>query len=429
MNLDLYRKRAGTFGVGSKEESKINDFVNSANKVWDKTISSYSLLAPSRRGNDVKLYDRFMVEVEARGVFNYNIEYTRARLKENQERCFLESGSVEVGYYVNKVEANETYIVEYLNQDKHLFADAFIRKCNADLNFMDANGKIQSFPCLYKLSSLTDVGTTENKNIEIVSGDAYVKVQYNEFTSNFSNMDGIRFIFSKDECYTLKNSYTKIENGLVYLKLEQSEIDFDNDVIVDVGGIPKWVANYNTRDIIEMSIDQNDSTITNVDTLQLSTQILKNNEVYIAGVLWTSSNETAVTVDSNGLVSGVSNGVSTIEATLDGNSTITATVEVTVANLAVDNYSIAINPNVDSLLLTESVTINTLLLNNGVILPDTFTYSVVGGTVDSIDDYELTVLSGNSFKLKNNNNTGNVIVRCTSGVHTVDKTYELKWFT
>ena len=428
ITLELYRKLAGTYTVPSSEQNEVNNFVKQSDKIWDATISTYDLLAPSKRGDDVEITNRSNVSVPDRAVFNYNKEYSRSTMLEGQERCFLEKDSVEVGYYVKRVRTDETYLIETLTEDKFLFEDAFVRKCNTKLNFIDNQGSIRTYPCVYRISSRTEKDTTENKYIEVTTGDAYIEVQYNDFTSELTNQDGTRFILSKDECYTLKNAYNQFVNGLVYIKLEQSEINFDTDKYVDLGdGTFGWIADYENRDVFTITIDQSDSEVITGNTLQLTAQVLKNDQVVEEDITWSSDNETVATVDSNGLATTITNGVVNITASLTDNSGVNDSVQITATASVVDNYSIQFNPDTEDILLSSILEVNTKLLNNGVDTTDTFTYSIVGGTAQ-ISDYEFIVVDGNNFTLTNNNFGGTVIVRCVSGVHTIDKTYTLKYF-
>jgi len=428
VDLTLYRKLAGTYQVGSSQENAINQFVYQSDKIWDETLSTYHLLALSKRGDDVEITNRSNVSVPDRAVFNYNKEYSRSTMLGGQERCFLEKDSVEVGYYVKRVRTDETYLIETLTEDKFLFEDAFVRKCNTKLNFIDNQGSIRTYPCVYRISSRTEKDTTENKYIEVTTGDAYIEVQYNDFTSELTNQDGTRFILSKDECYTLKNAYNQFVNGLVYIKLEQSEINFDTDKYVDLGdGTFGWIADYENRDVFTITIDQSDSEIVTGNTLQLTAQVLKNDQVVEEDITWTSDNETVATVDSTGLLTTITDGVVNITASLTDNSGVNDSVQITATTSVVENYSIQFNPDTEDILLSSILEVNTKLLNNGVDTTDTFTYSIVGGTAQ-ISDYEFIVVDGNNFTLTNNNFGGTVIVRCVSGVHTIDKTYTLKYF-
>ena len=300
-------------------------------------------------------------------------------------------------------------------------------KCNVNLNFLDKQGSIRTYPCVYRISSRTEKDTTENKYIEVVTGDAYVIVNRNEFTDELSNYDGTRFIFSKNECYTLKNSYNELENGLVYIKLEQSEINFDTDKLVDLGdGTFGWIADYENRDVFEVVINQSDSEVVTGNTLQLTAEVLKNGQVVDEEVSWSSDNENVATVDEDGLVTTIIDGVANITALLVNNASVSDSVQITATTSVVDNYSIQFTPDAVDILLGSTLEVNTKLLNNGVDTTDAFTYSVVGGTA-LISDYSFNIVDGNNFTIENNNHGGTVIIRCISGIHSVDRTYNLKY--
>lgn len=432
INLELYRKLANSYLIDNDRQNEIYDFVDSSDSIWDATLSTYDLLAPSKRGDDIKITDINSNVVDSRGVFNYNKEYTRVNLKEGQIRCFLQKDSAQVGTYVKRVSDNKDYLVEYINQDKHLFIDGFLRECNSSANYIDKDGSIRSFPCVYKISSLTDKDTSENKYIEVKSGDAWIKLQNNQYTSQLSSLDNNRLIFSRDECYSIKNVYTQLESGLVFIKLEQSEINPDTDKYVDLGnGIFGWIANYEDRDIFEVIIDQDDSEVVNGNTLQLSAQITKNGQEYDGTVTWSSDDELIATVDSNGLVTTIANGIANITATLDGNDNVTDSVQITVASSVVDNFSYEVTPNVDGILLGDTIVINVQGYNNGSPIVETYTFSVDPSTTANSSDYAFEVIDSDSFKITNDNNNGNVVIKIIPNGNVgaeFTKSYILKYF-
>ena len=431
VDLTLYRKLAGTYQVGSSQENAINQFVYQSDKIWDETLSTYHLLALSKRGDDVEITNRSNVSVPDRAVFNYNKEYSRSTMLEGQERCFLEKDSVEVGYYVKRVRTDETYLIETLTEDKFLFEDAFVRKCNTKLNFIDNQGSIRTYPCVYRISSRTEKDTTENKYIEVTTGDAYIEVQYNDFTSELTNQDGTRFILSKDECYTLKNAYNQFVNGLVYIKLEQSEINFDTDKYVDLGdGTFGWIADYENRDVFTITIDQSDSEIITGNTLQLTAQVLKNDQIVEEDITWASSDETVATVDENGLLTTITDGVVNITASLTDNSGVNDSIQITATTSVVENIVYTVSPNVDGILLGQELEFDCKKLNNSVEVSETFTFSIDPSTTANSSDYVFTVIDSNSFSILNDNNNGSVVVKIVPDSDIgaeFTKTYELKY--
>jgi len=78
-----------------------------------------------------------------------------------------------------------------------------------------------------------------------------------------------------------------------------------------------------------MSIDTDDFNIVEGNQKQLIVEILPANATY-PEVTWESSNEDAVTVDENGLITAVAKGSATVKCTLVNNIFMTSTVEISV---------------------------------------------------------------------------------------------------
>lgn len=91
---------------------------------------------------------------------------------------------------------------------------------------------------------------------------------------------------------------------------------------------------------IEVSIDKPNIIVS--ETAQCSYTITPEN-VLINTVTWSSSDERVATVDKNGLVKGIGNGVARITATTNDGTNLSASVEVVVGNGAISEGSIVIN--------------------------------------------------------------------------------------
>lgn len=307
------------------------------------------------------------------------------------------------------------------------YLKALIMKINTPLNWVNDSGKIISIEAVRQPASMTSVDTSENKYMTIVDGDLIIRTKSTVDTLSLSKRDGLRFIFSDEECYSLENVYKTLADGQVILKLKQSEINFETDKYVDLGnGNFGWIADYTKAPIYNLSIDQPDSQVIDGNTLQLSAQVTKDGQVVSEDVSWSSSDVNVATVDNTGLVTSVTTGSVVITATMVNNSSVTDIINIDIVAVANDNYSIQLTPDSTDITLTTTITVNATLLNNGIVQPDTFTFSVVGGTA-SASDYVFTSIDGNNYSIENKVDGGTVIVRSTSGIYSIDETYSLNY--
>lgn len=321
---------------------------------------------------------------------------------------------------------NYNWLVINIDNNKDVQHRCELYRCNGRLNWIDSSGKINSYWCVRQELSKASSGTSENKYIIVPDRLNNILVQANAYTNNLRERDGTRFIFG-EKSFLLHDTDRELRDGLVVITTEEDEINFDTDKLVDVNGVDLWIANYTEAPVYLLNIDQDDSEIVDGNTLQLSAQVTKDGQVVSEGVAWSSSNELIATVDNTGLVTSVTTGSVVITATMVNNGDVADTINIDVVAVANDNYSIQLTPDSTDITLSVKLDVNAKLLNNGVDTTDTFSFSVVGGTA-SASDYEFTVIDGNNYSIKNINDGGTVIVRSTSGIHSVDKTYKLNYY-
>jgi len=426
IDLDKYRKLAGTYQVNSSQDNAINNFVYQSNKIWDNTLSTYDLLAPSKRGDDIKLTNSDGVLLDSRGVFNYNKEFTKAKMAEGQERCFLQKDSASIGDYIEKIRTNEIYLIEYINRDKFNFIDSFVRKINAYTNYIDANGIIQSIPCIYRVSSKFSTNTEENKHIEILDGDASVRLQSNTHTREIKIGD--KFIFSKTESYSVKNIYTELEEGIITLKMKQYEINKDLDKEIDYQGKKIWIANYVNRPKFTINFNTQDSEFQIGEDITLDYTLLDNEgNISDKPVIFSSSDDNIVSITNN-IATAVSLGSVIIKVEMENNSDIYDEITLEVVNTPIENISYEINPDVSVLLRQQSQNFDIVKKNNGVVESETFTISVDSSST-VIEDYDFNVINSNSFNIVNNGTSGSLVIKIIPDSKPSDiftKSFELK---
>ncbi len=144
---------------------------------------------------------------------------------------------------------------------------------------------------------------------------------------------------------TLVESQTVKENGVViepdeptkegyaflgwYLSEESTtKYDFNTKVTENFTLIAKWLMVEEKKKISEVYITSEKTEINIDDELNLSVKVMSGDEeLELAELVWTSSNEEIATVDENGKVKAISAGTVTITVSADG---VTSTIEITV---------------------------------------------------------------------------------------------------
>lgn len=274
--------------------------------------------------------------------------------------------------------------------------------CNAKIVWIDESGNIKIYDGVREILSRASAGTTENKYGIFVDRENSLIVPSNEDTLKLRERNNVRFIFD-ETCFLLHDTDRGMANGLIYLSLKEDEINFETDKQVDIDGTLYWIADYTSLPNFIVEIEQSDSQVMTGNTLQLSAQTTKDGLIISENITWSSSDENIATVDGNGLVTTIADGSVVITATMINNSNVSDSINITVASSIIDDIVYSVSPDIDGILLTDTKIFTVAKLNNGVEEVETFTFSVDGSTTANSGDYEFTIIDGNSFSIKNNN--------------------------
>lgn len=404
MDLDLYRKLAGTYGVASSEENAVNEFVKQSDKIYDATLSMYDILSPSKRGDSVVITTSDGVVKNSRAVFNYNKVHTESTMNKNQERCFLASGDGSYGNYVEQVRTGDTYIVELKDKNRFDYDDVFVRKCNAYLRFYDSNGVYREIKARVEDEN-SNTTLSENKYMTLTNGELYGLVQTNSITSEIK--EGSEFIFGNLGRYKYRVSYLNDFqfNGLTILNFERYQIN------TEVDNLELGIANYTNRPTFTLTVSPIASQISIGDSVELDYQLLDKDSIEVEkDITWTSSDDLIATVDNDGLVSAIGNGTVSITATMTNNSSVYDSTDVEITETPIDNFEIVIDNGDLDILRTDTQTFVWSMLNNGIITTSNFTFAINSSSTATSEQYLFTTVDGNTYTIKNVIEGGTLII-------------------
>lgn len=117
-------------------------------------------------------------------------------------------------------------------------------------------------------------------------------------------------------------------SSIYQLKFDQLS---PNTATVSIDNVYFWKS-AGTAPVESVTLDKTTATIEVEETLQLNATVLPI-EAGNKNIIWTSSNTSFATVSTEGLVTGLTEGITTITATSDDNSEIKATCEITVESI------------------------------------------------------------------------------------------------
>ena len=297
-------------------------------------------------------------------------------------------------------------------------------KCNEELKWYDEYGVYREIP-IPLISSDARMLLAGNKYMELASGQRDSFVQLNDYTKFLQ--DGQEFIFGRPEMrtkYRIVHQDDSESCELIGLRLERYQVN------PEVDNLELGIANYVDRPRFSLTVLNSDSELAVSNSLQIKYSILdKDSQQVNQDVVFTSSDEDVLTVDSNGLVTAVAEGIATIDVSMAKNKDVSDelilyVVAVPSSNeyLKVDNSTLEITKTFEEIYTWDKY-------DNGVLLASSFTFTIDGSTTASGSDYKFTVVDGNSYKIECINEGKKVTVNIAEvGGLTKQVTYDLVGF-
>lgn len=334
-------------------------------------------------------------------------------------------------YYFN----DNFWIVINTERINTLTSTATIKRCNNVLRWIDELGGKYSMPFTMK-----DYLIRENRNYATAgsalvnpSGIIEIQTQLNDKTNKIR--PNKRFLLGNPNNWTayrvqgggvgnlnLLKTNDNMSAGLVHFTMAVDYANDDNDDLVN--GYADIL-----QDVYDIVVE-NGYTITgqNGTNTQLTVYATLNDVVVNRSFTYASSDESVAMVDSNGLISFVSTGTTTIRVNLLNNIDVYKDIAITSSATPVMDYRISVLPDVNYVLLSETTTFDIQLLLNDVIVPTTFSFTVDTNTVP-FTNYYFNPIDGNTYSIKNLKtfltDTIDILIDDGAG-HTITKQYQLR---
>lgn len=222
-----------------------------------------------------------------------------------------------------------------------------VLECNNTIT-LNKNHILYNIPCIVESSvRLYQLGQEDNKYLSEPSTNIVVRVPNNETTQLIKRNDVYKLGMQN---YKVVDVNDVIESGLLILKMEFALSEQVNDnIITTITILNGEEVNMNYQG----------------QTLQLNVEVKIDGETILnPEIIYTSSNEDIATVDENGLITTVLNGVCTITATYNG---VSDSIDINSVTTIPDDYEIILTPtNADTIKIGTSLILEAHAMNNGV---------------------------------------------------------------
>jgi hypothetical protein len=300
---------------------------------------------------------------------------------------------------------------------------AIVVRANCTYNQFDYYGNVIQTPMVF-LKNLT-LATAPTITDTTVIGDAYqhIILQLNSDTQSFNN--NTRIILGKSAYFI---------SGLVDFV---QEFTGNTDSVHLIRGDARWTEPTANDDMtngiadgnsfsFSISISGNEQQDVG-HTQTLNVTATRNGEVVTSttnnpiSYTYSSSDSSVATVDTNGIVTGVSQGTCNLIAVLKQNTSVSATFTVQVQQAVTEDYVTFTTTVPQSITQFDSATINAAYFVNGVQASDAITYAFSGASSSS---YTATQ-SGNSLTIECWNSDNPLIVTASCNGKSASTTIQL----
>lgn len=221
-----------------------------------------------------------------------------------------------------------------------------VLECNNTIT-LNKNHILHNIPCIIESSvRLYQLGEKDNKYLSEPSTNIVVRIPNNDITRLIKRADVYKIGMQN---YRVVDVNDVIESGLLVLKMEFALSEQPKDSITTVTILNGEEVNMNYQG----------------QTLQLNVEVKIDGEtISNPEITYTSSNEEIATVDENGLITTVLNGMCIITATYNG---VSDSIDINSVTVIPDDYEIVLTPtNADTIKIGTSLILEAHAMNNGV---------------------------------------------------------------
>ena len=368
-------------------------------------------------------------EIRVDSVTDYN---TSMLANGDEYKIFIFKPDFPTPTYGMKFRWGENYwLVINTDNEKNMAVSCEVRRCNNVLRFFDENGNKIYEPCIMD-TTLRFTNNIDTPPITTGKEEQKIWFQRNETTTKIRPND--KFIFgAPNQRYAIRLYAGGMKNELNTITMDDtsptlSEFYFQHyQINPEYDDLENGFANAYMQNF-KVSIDNVLSQIELGSTGTLTATVTKNGEIIQKEVVWESSDESILSIDSEGNYNALSVGDVTLSVYMADNINIISSEDISIEDSPTEDvYSIDISPDQFYILQNSNIEYSCYLYKNGERLNDAFTFIDVSENVPR-DNYIVVVNDENHFTVYNYKMYMNkpVIIKCTSGEYIKDVEIKLR---
>lgn len=280
--------------------------------------------------------------------------------------------------------AKNTWLVTNPANVSAILTEAIIRRCNAVYRRLDWYGNV--LECPFNIPKVTPRGAQDDYTKNMILADHYFQcaMQLNEVSAAIT--ENTRLILG-DSAYSVRglDNFTQEFTGdfdnvhILYFQIQREEkasVYDDMERKIADGLAFSWDINVS----VGVSMREGQSQTAEASSVRDGVSVENTPENPIS-YIWNTSDPTVFTVNADGTVAAVGDGSAVLTCTLEQNTDITETVEITVS--AAEGAYVAFNGAVpDSLTEQESAVISASYYEDGTETAEPVSFSFSGPAAD-----------------------------------------------
>lgn len=302
-------------------------------------------------------------------------------------------------------ETDRLFIVTGKSQSNLAYQSTKMVECNFKLKWIDSDdGLVCEEDCVVGTFTLYSDGVVVGKDVNLGNNQIKILIPQTEKTRKFTRDQ--RFVISKN-VFKITSFQDYVTPGIIVLVLAETEMsEYDN---FELG-----IADYNLLLNYKIKIINSNLTMSLSNVLQLNVIFEKNGvPVFDQPTFeYKSSDQGIATIDSNGLITPWSEGITEITATYgDYNDTVI----LSVTNIILNNFTINISGS-SSIKLNQNLFYSAEIFNNGILQEN----EPVTWTIRNQDDTDIL------YGLIQSQTDKSCIIKCGSNSAYISKQIFLK---